>query len=167
MRLVPMIWNNQCRDTRRMLALWVGNDLGEGHVAGIERHLATCPQCRDVCRDLQNSHQALCTLPMLSVAGRSESASIWPGISQQIRQTYVATPILGWRRWLPTGALAAACVAMLAVFLASLAPVSSPFRNHRFPVVQGRDIDYDLKKQTTQSDRTKVHYVNPDLFRNF
>ncbi len=54
-----MIWNINCRRTRRLLALWAGNDLEQRECRVAERHLAVCPGCREVWGRLQQSQQVL------------------------------------------------------------------------------------------------------------
>ena len=36
-----------CRESRFQLALFVGGDLGDASAVGLQRHLATCPDCRE------------------------------------------------------------------------------------------------------------------------
>ena len=117
-----MIWNNECRKTRRLLALWVGNDLDERDAAGVERHLAVCPHCREVRQGLHQSQQALdASRPAVTrtgvAANRQLSTSVWPGAVRHISSIDERSGSRGWHDWLPTGALAAACVAMIAALV--------------------------------------------------
>src|SRR5579871_5587034 len=117
MSLIPMIWNNECRKTRRLLALWAGNDLDERDAGGIERHLAVCPQCREIRQGLHQAQQVLEAVRPTGAADRQLSTSVWPGVSRHIRSFNEAAVSGSWREWLPTGALAAACVAMIAALV--------------------------------------------------
>ncbi|MFN0052922.1 MAG: hypothetical protein ACKV0T_12090 [Planctomycetales bacterium] len=101
-----------------MLALWAGNDLDAAAQIGAQRHLATCPQCRAHWHGLQVGQQALEQV-RLSPAGdasdarSSEERSVWPGVARQLRWSEPLSVAPGWRDWLPVGALAAACLAMV------------------------------------------------------
>lgn len=109
-----MIWNVTCRNVRRSLALWAGNDLDEAEQLATERHLAVCPHCREQWQQLQAGQQALEQARVLSQKPAALSASVWPAIERQIRAG--EEPIANdWRAWLPTGALAAACLTILLV----------------------------------------------------
>ncbi len=112
-----MIWNNECRKVRRLLALWAGNDLDERDSAGIERHLAVCPQCREIRQGLHQAQRALDAVRPAAVPDRQLAMSVWPGVSRHIRSIDEVTAARGWREWLPTAALAAVCVAMIAALV--------------------------------------------------
>jgi hypothetical protein len=120
-----MIWNRECHKTRRLLALREGHDLEECEAAGVERHLAGCPHCREIRRGLQRSQQALEVVRPAGVPGGQQLASVWPGVSRHIRSIDEISVSHGWREWLPTGALAAACVAMIAALLPPARPGDS------------------------------------------
>jgi hypothetical protein len=116
----PMNWKPSCRSTRRMLSLWAGNDLEPQSCATAERHLAVCPACREVWEHLQNSQRALERArergSAVMVADRR--SSVWPGVSRHLRSiddTQVVAP--NWRDWLPAGAVAAACLALISLVL--------------------------------------------------
>jgi hypothetical protein len=131
-----MSWNMNCRKTRRLLALWAGSDLEQRERQVAERHLAACPGCREVWLHLQQSQQVLesvrsAPLENLEQAVPIRPASVWPWVSRHIVAMHDKTIILNradlswvrganWRDWLPAGAVAAACVAIISVTLSEV-----------------------------------------------
>jgi predicted anti-sigma-YlaC factor YlaD len=112
-----MMWNLNCRKTRRLLALSAGNDLEERELPGVERHLAVCPSCRHVWQRLRHSQQVLERVSAAPVEDRVAPASIWPAVARHVRIIDEQTTQTNWRGWLPAGALAAACLAVVLVAL--------------------------------------------------
>jgi hypothetical protein len=121
-----MIWNIYCRKIRRLLALSAGNDLEqrEWHVA--ERHLAVCPSCREVWVRLQQSLQVLeraRPAPLEDVERVPAvwpPVSVWPSVARHVRMLDKQAVKANWRDWLPAGAIAAACVAIISVTLSEM-----------------------------------------------
>src|SRR5215471_3312020 len=117
-----MIWNNSCRKTRRLLALSAGNDLDERDQALAQRHLAVCPKCREAWQGLQRSQDVLervCAAPAVD-QGKSpgwSQGSLWPTVARHLRSIDTQAAAPDWRGWLPAGALAAACLAVVIVSL--------------------------------------------------
>ena len=108
-----MSWKPKCRKVRRALALWAGNDLDESGQVVVRRHVAACPQCREQWQRLQAGQQAL---EQTRVAAEPQmlTASVWPAVEGQIRA--LEEPVAAsWRGWLPTAALAAACLTIVVV----------------------------------------------------
>jgi hypothetical protein len=121
-----MNWNLNCRKTRRLLALAAGNDLDERELAGAERHLAVCPQCRQVWQGLQQTQQALEQVRAAPMAESNLPApSLWPAVARHVRTIDAQAATADWRGWLPAGALAAACLAVVMVALPDLPSASS------------------------------------------
>jgi hypothetical protein len=119
-----MNWNlNNCRKTRRLLALAAGNDLDERDLADTQRHLAVCPQCREVWQGLRQTQQALERLrsaPAVEPGSPAEerpAPSLWPAVARHVRAIDMQVAKANWRGWLPAGALAAACLAVVMVAL--------------------------------------------------
>jgi hypothetical protein len=135
-----MIWNLDCRKTRRLLALSAGNDVEERDLVGVQRHLAVCPQCREVRQGLEHSQQALervRAVPVDEDAGAGSAwpgRSIWPAVARQVRVIDEQAAAPNWRGWLPSGALAAACLAVVMVSLPDASPVADHAR-YRNPLV--------------------------------
>jgi hypothetical protein len=146
-----MIWNINCRRTRRLLALWAGNDLEQRECQAAERHLAVCPGCREVWERLQQSQQVLERVrPALfedrlfeereGSAPGWPSRSVWPAVSRHLRSMDEQVVISSWRDWLPAGAVAAACLAIISVTL-----VEAPLGESDSPaVIMSSPAAYDL-----------------------
>jgi len=107
-----MIWNRKCRKVRHSLALWVGNDLDDAGRLAAQRHLATCPSCREEWQRLQSGHA---TIESLRTSRREPppEVSVWPSVAMQIRAISEEPVEVEWRDWLPSGALAAACLTLI------------------------------------------------------
>jgi hypothetical protein len=135
-----MTWNLNCRKTRRLLALSAGNDLEERDQAGAHRHLAVCPHCREVWQGLRRSQQAIEQVRAAPAVEHDattsvwSSTSLWPAVARHIRKIDVQAAALDWRGWLPAGALAAACLAIVIVTLPD-APSGNRTAQQRDPLV--------------------------------
>jgi hypothetical protein len=133
-----MIWNHNCRKTRRLLALSAGNDVEERDLTGARRHLAVCPACREVWQGLQLSQQALEQVraaPVDNSAGPAwPNRSIWPAVARDLRVIDERAAAPNWRGWLPSGALVAACLAVVIVSLPDASPIADNTR-YRSPLV--------------------------------
>lgn len=122
-----MSWNLTCRKIRHSLALLSGNDLENGlegaSGANLRRHLAICPQCREQWQRLQGSQQAL---DRWRAYPKPLHASVWPSVERQLLAGDLQPVVAGdWRGWLPTGAVATACLTLLLLALPAFAPQSS------------------------------------------
>lgn len=123
-----MIWNLNCRKVRRLLALSAGNDLEGGDLVGAQRHLAVCPSCREAWKGLEASQRVFeqmsaapaegaATSPNCPGASVRPAGSVWPEVARHIRIIDEQAVAASWRDWLPAGALAAACLAIVVVTL--------------------------------------------------
>jgi len=110
------MWNLSCRKTRRLLALSAGNDLDERELAQAHRHLAACPHCRIVWQRLKQSQQVL-ERASAAPAESERLPSVWPAVARQVRAIDEEPVRADWRGWLPAGALAAACLAIVLIAL--------------------------------------------------
>jgi hypothetical protein len=141
-----MNWNLNCRKTRRLLALSAGNDVEERDLAGTERHLAVCPACREVWQGLRQSQQVLEQVVAAPVADLGAIAShgpagsvwpppaIWPSVARHLRTIDARASAPNWRGWLPSAALAAACLAVVMVALPESPSASITARRRDLPV---------------------------------
>ena len=163
-----MNWNlSNCRKTRRLLALAAGNDLEERDLAGAQRHLAVCPQCREVWQGLRQTQQALERVRSSPMAEQGASAadwpapSLWPTVARQVRAIDAQAAQANWRGWLPAGALAAACLAIVMVALPDFPPASNTarYRDPRVIVPQQFVIQSDPE---TLSKLPVIIYSDPD-----
>jgi hypothetical protein len=106
-----------CKFARSELALRVGLDHNPQYEQQVERHLASCPQCRTFSQNLKSS-----TAILQKVATHSEEVaceSVWPQVRNHLsvrRETVVARESVSRSHvagWFPVGALAAACLALI------------------------------------------------------
>jgi hypothetical protein len=102
------------------LALSAGNDLEERDVAGIDRHVAVCPTCREAWQSLRRAQQALEQVSAAPVVEPTTlvcrpTGSVWPSVARHLRSIDAQAAAPDWRGWLPSLALAAACVAVVVV----------------------------------------------------
>jgi Putative zinc-finger len=129
-----MSWNPNCRNVRRLLALWAGNDLVEAGQVEAQRHLASCPECREQWNRLQTAHATVDALRAAPVDVDSAPGSIWPAVRRQMHAIEVRPAQGTWRNGLPFGALAAACLTIMAIGTSAPAPESSGERNGLYPI---------------------------------
>src|SRR5258708_18616727 len=135
-----MMWTFSCRQTRRLLALSGGSDVEGPECPNAQRHLAGCPHCREVWKGLQQSQRVLERVSAEPVAGGIAPAdgwparSVWPGLARHLQAIDEQAVAPDWRGWLPSGALAAACLAVVMVALPE-APFSVNTTNIDSPTV--------------------------------
>jgi len=126
-----MIWKRKCHRTRALLALWVGRDLHDDAETGVRQHLAECQCCRRHWQGLQAGQRVLEQSRCLPREIGSNTGSLWPALRARMRsQQQNSMRPANWQRfnaWLPVGALAAACLAI--VFAAQTNP---PYNNDSF-----------------------------------
>lgn len=113
-----MIGKNKCRQVRQLLALEVGQDLIEQDREGVRQHLDECGPCRDHFERVQTGHHVLEQVRTSTAGDSSSFRSMWPEVkarllARQSRAAVFGRPALNG--WLPIGALAAACIAILVV----------------------------------------------------
>jgi hypothetical protein len=116
-----------CRESRFQLALFVGGDLDESSSVEVQRHLATCPECR-------THHDGLNTV--MDQVERSEAAStavvhsesVWPQLASviRVRERNRTRRFNGW----VAGSAVAACV-LATVTIAQNLPSAQPLTNFR------------------------------------
>lgn len=123
------MWKFECSRVKKLLALHVGQDLSEQHQADAEQHVAQCAHCREHLERVQAGHDVLEQVRAHSVvhgeihgvAGSSPVRSVWPELkakllAQQARAEHESlNGVQRFNGWLPIGALAAACIAILVV----------------------------------------------------
>ena len=107
-----MIWNSECHQVRQWLPLLAESDLPLSERTAVERHLRQCSDCRG---ELSLTETSLGVLHEVRTPRRGEpGGSLWPAIERQLDG-------IAFRRgetrtgWLPVGALAAACAALLLI----------------------------------------------------
>lgn len=114
-----------CRESRFQLALFVGGDLDESSSTTLQRHLATCPECRE-------HHSGLNTV--MDHVERSESQStamdhpesVWPQLAAviRVRDDNRSRRFNGW-----VAGFSVAAMALAAVTIAQSLPSAQPLTN--------------------------------------
>jgi hypothetical protein len=111
-----MIWNPKCHRVKALLALWIGHDLSENGQEEARAHLAQCACCRSHWQKLQAGQRVLEQTRVLPVSPTGGD-SLWPLLQAQMnarRRSLSRSPDwINLNAWLPIGALAAACLAIL------------------------------------------------------
>jgi hypothetical protein len=110
-----------CRQAQSVLALAVGQD-GCDPVAedAVRAHLAACPQCRKVQRDMEAAHAAL-------LESRSQPRfrhGLWPQVAACIAEWERRPQFARFNVWVPSFAAAAACLLLVTVGLLQPSPPS-------------------------------------------
>lgn len=108
-----MLWKTECDRMRLLIGLCVGDDVDEEERAEVRRHVSTCPNCRDQWVRLQSGQKVLELAGNPSAAEEVERTSVWPQLQRQIVSLQSRPASRNWQRWVPVGALAAACLGML------------------------------------------------------
>ena len=117
------MWMSKCQKYRQDLALLVGQDLDVVAQVEAERHVATCPDCRVHLQSLRSGQQVLQQARTQSPSNVAEEASVWGGVSRQIRVLDERAGRANWRGWLPAVALAAACLTVTVITTDMLDPL--------------------------------------------
>lgn len=116
------MWMSKCQKYRQDLALLVGQDLDTVARVEAERHVATCPDCRAHLQSLRSGQRVLLQARKQTPAAVTEEASVWGGVSRQIRVLDERAGRTNWRGWLPAVALAAACLTVTVITTDMLDP---------------------------------------------
>lgn len=103
------LWN--CEDSLEQISRGLDGDLSPQEQAALEEHLAACPQCRALARELAELHQLMGELEETSAPD-----TLAPGVMAAIRREKRPVP-LGLRPWFRTvGGLAACAVICLGLY---------------------------------------------------
>jgi anti-sigma factor RsiW len=109
------MWMSKCQKYRQDLALLVGQDLDVVAQLEAERHVATCPQCREHLQSLRSGQRVLQQARTQQPSPVAEESSVWSGVSRQMRALDERSGRSNWRGWLPAVALAAACLTVTVI----------------------------------------------------
>jgi|GEM_PF-2252846 hypothetical protein len=104
-----------CTRARSEIALWVGGDVDERETVQLQRHIALCPECRAYRCRMMGSLQVL--QEPASPAAYNLHDSVWPNVEARlsVRSRDEADRVERLNRWLPAAAIAAACLAVIAI----------------------------------------------------
>jgi anti-sigma factor RsiW len=94
--------DRHCRWVRHRLPLLVGGELRIDERRKVERHLIGCLDCRGHRASSTDAFSALRAFAEVSSPARSDAPSLWPALSDQIRQSkHVPRPLSWWETPLP------------------------------------------------------------------
>lgn len=99
---------NRCRKIRRLLSLFLTDDLDETTARQVRLHLTGCAGCRGRSAELVRSQAALESLRLAEREDRQ--SSLWPELSVRIARLRLGDGAV--KGWIRVGALAAACLAV-------------------------------------------------------
>ena len=104
-----------CTRARSEIALWVGGDVDERETVQLQQHVALCAECREYRCRMMGSLQVL-QEPDSSAAYNLHD-SVWPNVEARlsVRSRVEADRAERLNRWLPAAAIAAACLAVVAI----------------------------------------------------
>ena len=108
-----------CTTARQQMALRVGNDLSQSGVFQVERHLLTCPQCRELYEQLVDSSEIL--VAANTTVPKEPRTSLLPLIEAQLPELAPLDVAFRFSRFLD-GALRVSVVAVAAMVVATLLP---------------------------------------------
>jgi hypothetical protein len=114
--------DRQCRWVRHRLPLLIGGELGIDERRKVERHLIGCLDCKGHREASNDALSALRSFAEVAPA-RVDPPSLWPALSDQIRQSRHVKPTPSWWEAPLPRAWAAACLAMALIGMIA-APLS-------------------------------------------
>jgi len=155
-----------CNEIRQNLALLVGDDLEDEQTLDARRHLAECPGCRQTLQSLEDSQTAMRVVSETPEDFHHES--LWPSVRAQLMPATLMNPSQPMPNWVPTAALAAACLALL-LFVGSTPmldnstiagiPADSDFQFHvTQPVSPLAPLGSDDQNQSPRPNSSSVPY---------
>jgi len=114
-----------CRESRFQLALFVGGDLDESSSVGLQRHLATCPECRDHHDGLSKVMDRVEQIESQSTA-IMHAESVWPQLAAviKVREQDRTRRFNGW-----VAGFAVAATILATVTIAQNLPSAQPLSN--------------------------------------
>ena len=103
-----------CKTAKLQAALSVGGDLPESDAVGLQRHLATCPQCREHNAGLKTTYAHITSAGQSTrVAGETES--LWPNIANTMQVRRSKANVKRFNGWVAGLAVAATMLAMVTI----------------------------------------------------
>lgn len=138
-----------CKRAKTEIALWVGNDLDAASIGRLQRHLATCPGCRDHWHGMTSSlralHDSSDSLLNEPPPGERRRCSVWSAVSVRLASPGFQGSAGRFNGWVPAIAVAAIFLAMVTIAnTARITPMSIdprvvPAETIVFPTEPGSD----------------------------
>ncbi len=160
-----------CKRARANIALWVGDDLDDATGHQLERHLATCPPCREHRERMQTGLTILSEVKCENTATSADS--IWPTVSSRLSVCDEALRAPRFNGWVPA-------IAVAGIFLAIVSIASTSGPAPQFPTLVPaqpadnrfleREFDEEVphvaiprwQRQGPQDDRDRQDRTRPD-----
>ena len=106
----------KCKQAKQSMALSVGRDLDESSNRELQRHVTSCPPCRDYFGRLRESTSVLQQASEASCEPTSEECSVWPAVSRSLRKPSRGSSPFAWSQaWVPAVALASMVLAIISI----------------------------------------------------
>ena len=112
-----MMLKSECGRVQELLALSVGQDVSDEDRVETRLHMARCAACREYHVRVRAGYQVLEQVRVGTAAGHpyASSPSLWPEVRARLLARRTRPAAQAFNAWLPVGALAAACLALLVV----------------------------------------------------
>ena len=110
----------KCKTAKHQMALAVGEDLAPAEIQELQRHLQDCSNCQQTWEQHQRGFAVL--QHSRTHETRPKSDSVWPTLSQRLRERDAAPQRGEFNGWVAALAVTAACVVLL-VFSIEDAPL--------------------------------------------
>ena len=154
-----MLW--YCVRVRRVLSLYVGDDMPDEERRAIADHLKRCPECSRQEQGLRRSRDALLTLQETVVAPES-SPSLWPALQAPLARLEQQSS--SESSWLSAGAMIAASLTIGLVFVNRSSWSPNDSRSRTLPRFAATAPASDLTWPAAMSDRADFRLgPDPDL----
>jgi predicted anti-sigma-YlaC factor YlaD len=106
----------KCKRAKQSMALSVGRDLDEGSDRELQRHVSSCPPCRDYFGRLRASASVLQQAGEDSCEPLSDDVTLWPAVSRAIQKpARKPSPFMWSQVWVPAVAIASMVLAMISI----------------------------------------------------
>ena len=100
----------QCAEAKNLIALLVGDDIGDGERPKIQQHLSVCDGCQRYRDEIQESQRQLLTL---ATCADTDSPGLWVEVQSKVRVAEEAQPAKRSNKW--TVALCTAALVMAVI----------------------------------------------------
>ncbi|HUG19418.1 MAG TPA: zf-HC2 domain-containing protein [Planctomycetaceae bacterium] len=106
----------KCKRAKQAMALSVGRDLDDGSDRELQRHISSCPPCRDYFGRLRASTSVLQQAGEESCEPLSDDVTLWPAVSRAIQKPARKPSPFTWSQaWVPAVAIASMVLAIVSI----------------------------------------------------
>ena len=100
----------KCKTAKHQMALAVGEDLSPAEIQELQRHLQDCSNCQQTW--VKHRHGFAVLQHSRTIETRPNSESVWPTLSQRLRERDAAPQRGEFNGWIAALAVTAACVVL-------------------------------------------------------